>query len=131
MGAVFIDVDADGDQDLFVTSGGFNHNQTGIFFRDRLHLNDGKGNFTIGWQKSIHSVTKYNKENWPMSEVNHDENGWYISIHPADINFDGNIDFMTNGHWLNPGDNDVYINNGDGTFNKIGHTDLRKYAKTF
>ncbi len=94
-------------------------------------MNDGKGNFTIGWQQSVHSVTKYKKENWPMSEVNHEENGWYLSLHPADINFDGNIDFMVNGHWLNSGNNDVYINNGDGTFKTISNVDLRKYAKIF
>ena len=45
-GCVFFDADGDGDQDLFVCSGGseFSPNSTALL--SRLYLNDGKGNFT-------------------------------------------------------------------------------------
>ena len=71
MGAVFIDADADGDQDLFVTSGGFNHNQTGIFFRDRLHLNDGKGNFTL----DHHATENLRDSSGPVVAADFDQDG--------------------------------------------------------
>jgi hypothetical protein len=47
-GAVFFDFDGDGDQDLFVVSGGFDAPTKGrdVLWQNRLYLNDGKGNFS-------------------------------------------------------------------------------------
>jgi enediyne biosynthesis protein E4 len=43
--AVFLDVDKDGDLDLYVVSGNYSERLKGEWQADRLYVNDGKGNF--------------------------------------------------------------------------------------
>lgn len=47
MGCVLFDADGDDDLDLLVTCGDIKYEENSIYYKPRLYLNDGKGNFTL------------------------------------------------------------------------------------
>jgi enediyne biosynthesis protein E4 len=101
--AEFLDIDGDGDLDLFVGSGGNNAPARSRLLQDRVYINDGRGNFT----KSPRTL--------PI-------NGFNTSVAvPVDFDQDGDIDIFVgsrsvpNVYGISP-PSFLYENNGSGTF---------------
>ena len=103
--ALFVDVDNDKDQDLYLVSGGYEFLPDSELLKDRLYVNDGKGNFSKSENilpnlKSSGSVVK-----------------------PADYDKDGDVDLFVGGRLIPenyplPGKSFI-LENKDHTFNEV------------
>ena len=78
-GATFFDADGDGDQDLYVVSGGYELAPNSLLLQDRLFINNGKGDFKLS-------------NNLPQM------NTAGKSITTADYDQDGDIDIFVGGY---------------------------------
>ena len=75
MGCLFLDVDADGDQDLYVVSGGVEAEVNSQRYRDRLYVNQGVGNDgRVSFVRSIDAVPDLRDSGGPVvaSDFDHD-----------------------------------------------------------
>lgn len=103
--AAFLDADGDGDEDLYVVSGGYMHEGPNALLQDRLYINNGKGEF----RRSTAAVPEETLA------------GGCIAV--LDVNNDGKEDVFV-GTRLTPGSYPVasssllLINNGSGSFRK-------------
>ncbi|GAC1382223.1 MAG: VCBS repeat-containing protein [Ginsengibacter sp.] len=73
MGISLLDVDGDGDLDIYISSGGYENAENSQAYTDHLYLNDGKGNFKLSdnslpvnlTSKSCVRVCDFNKDGKP------------------------------------------------------------------
>ena len=77
MESLFIDIDSDNDNDLFVVSGGSEFNERSNDLVDRLYINDGDGNFSKSTQDDLKNYTISGKS---ISKIDYDKDGDYDII---------------------------------------------------
>lgn len=101
--AEFFDANGDGNQDIYISSGGNEFEEGQLFSYDRLYLNDGKGNFRFS----------------PAALPQIGSQGKTLAI--QDIDNDGDMDvfvgsnIVSGAYGVNP-QHYLLINNGDGRF---------------
>ncbi len=102
--AAFFDADGDKDLDLYVTTGGNEYFENMVEIKDRLYLNDGKGNFTKK-EDTLPNGSYPNKS----------------CVKPCDFDKDGDIDLFVGSHTLSSSygivpNSYLWVNDGKGKF---------------
>ena len=113
--AVFFDTDGDGDQDLYVASGGNFDQPNAVFLSDKLYYNDGAGNFSPAMDAL------------PRLGLN------TSVVVPFDYDADGDQDLFVGTRSLpldygTPGPSLLLENNGQGKFTNVTTTRARQFG---
>lgn len=106
--AIFFDANKDGHPDLYVVSGGNEYLAADARLKDRLYMNDGKGNFT----RSVNGL--------PVMEGNKSV------VCAADIDHDGDMDLFVGGRAISQAygvipTSYILMNDGKGNFTKANN----------
>lgn len=109
MGGLWLDVDSDGDLDLYVVSGGVECDPNTEVLRDRIYLNDGKGGFSKAPDECL---------------PDHFDSG--SSVVAADYDRDGDLDLFVGGRII-PGKypltpNSRLLQNNGGKFSNVSQS---------
>ncbi len=111
MGILLFDADTDGDQDLYVVSGGFENDPNSPSYSDHFYVNDGMGNYT-------------EKEN--IFPVNYASKA---CVRAADFDKDGDLDLFVSGRvdpWNYPKPVSSFIYRNDSKNGKVNFSDVTK-----
>ncbi|MBE9489466.1 MAG: VCBS repeat-containing protein, partial [Bacteroidetes bacterium] len=77
MEGLFIDIDNDQDNDLYVVSGGSEFNERSESLKDRIYINDGKGNFS---RQTGTEIDLYTISGKTVTKIDYDKDGDYDLI---------------------------------------------------
>jgi len=111
MGILLFDADGDGDNDLYISSGGYENENGSSAYSDHFYINDGKGNFS-DYSNSL-------PENFTSKAC----------VRAADIDKDGDLDLFISGRvdpWNYPKAVSSFIYRNDSGKGIIKFTDITK-----
>jgi hypothetical protein len=111
MGILLFDADGDGDEDLYISSGGYEYEKGSAAYRDHFYVNDGRGNFTENTSCFPENMTSK------------------ACVRAADIDKDGDLDLFISGRvdpWNYPRAVSSFIYRNDSKNGNIKFTDITK-----